>query len=498
MVPLFTVRVKVLRLLIGIHCYLAISNHALTPTPNKKVIIVGGGVGGLSIAARIAPLAREVHIFEKNARIGGRCGSFHVSVPYINGTFRHEYGPSLLLLPHVYEQLFTDCGTTAQACGLEMKQCVPAYQCVFDDGDCILVGYPDDATTSSSSGKNRFRKEILESRQKMDSFEPGGAKRWDEYMAACQAYLDCGLPNFIEQRLDLASFPAFLRQALGGFGKAWPLKPHSDVLDAIFQSDKMKAMASFQDLYVGLEPFRNDQQIFGGITDTTAPAVFGLLSAIELHPSNSKCGVFAPIGGFRAVTMAMEKLARELGVHIHCNTTVTKVTDNGVYFCDKIDESGRTNEFAEADLVIVNADLPYAASCLIQDDLDPTIPHFDWTNKRNSADLRFSSGVIAFHWSLDKELVDLNTHNVFLASGSREGAVQSWQALRDNQDDFSDGAPFNFYVHRASMTDATAAPLVRAFSLLLLCFLRISCSQFGSLFLLGMRFSSCFSSLQNT
>lgn len=72
--------------------------------------------------------------------------------------------------------------------------------------------------------------------------------------------------------------------------KAWPLKPHSDVLDAIFESDKMRALASFQDLYVGLEPYRNDNQLFGGVLQSTAPAVFGLLAAIELHPTNPLAG----------------------------------------------------------------------------------------------------------------------------------------------------------------------------------------------------------------
>ena len=68
------------------------------------------------------------------------------------------------------------------------------------------------------------------------------------------------------------------------------MKPHSDVLDAIFESPKLKALASFQDLYVGLEPYRNSNRIGGGVLATTAPAVFGLLAAIELHPSNSKAG----------------------------------------------------------------------------------------------------------------------------------------------------------------------------------------------------------------
>ena len=58
----------------------------------------------------------------------------------------------------------------------------------------------------------------------------------------------------------------------------------------IFSSEKMRALASFQDLYVGLEPYRNDALLGGGVLKSTAPAVFGLLAAIELHPSNEKSG----------------------------------------------------------------------------------------------------------------------------------------------------------------------------------------------------------------
>ena len=72
--------------------------------------------------------------------------------------------------------------------------------------------------------------------------------------------------------------------------QAWPLKPHSDVLDEMFESEKMRALASFQDLYVGLEPYKNKNQLFGGVLESTAPAVFGLLAAIELHPENKKSG----------------------------------------------------------------------------------------------------------------------------------------------------------------------------------------------------------------
>jgi len=62
----------------------------------------------------------------------------------------------------------------------------------------------------------------------------------------------------------------------------------------------MKALASFQDLYVGLEPYKNNDQFGGGVLKKTAPAVFGLLAALELHPSNNKAG-----GMFRLFSFAL-------------------------------------------------------------------------------------------------------------------------------------------------------------------------------------------------
>jgi hypothetical protein len=39
----------------------------------------------------------------------------------------------------------------------------------------------------------------------------------------------------------------------------------------------MRALASFQDLYVGVVPYRNNELLGGGVLKSTAPAVFGLL-----------------------------------------------------------------------------------------------------------------------------------------------------------------------------------------------------------------------------
>jgi hypothetical protein len=226
------------------------------------------------VAARIAssvPHAR-VTLLEKNANVGGRCGSFwveenlagedgnHEGLPSCASArarivaslppgdapmtslqtttttttrkryFRHERGPSLLLLPEVYRQIFVEATSpksragprkTAEDYGLKMLQCVPAYQVIFEDGDCLSVGFPAKVVEEEDTGTvdpAREEKE-RESRTKMDSYERNGAAKWDRYMAITAAYLDCGFPNFIEERLDLGSFPNFFGPIVQGFWK---------------------------------------------------------------------------------------------------------------------------------------------------------------------------------------------------------------------------------------------------------------------------------------
>jgi phytoene desaturase (3,4-didehydrolycopene-forming) len=174
--------------------------------------------------------------------------------------------------------------------------------------------------------------------------------------------------------------------------------------------------------------------------------------------TQSKSIVFAAVGGFQSVTNALERLGTELGTIILRDTTVTSIQDDGVHVLhtDK-DEA----EFLPADLVVCNADLPYATKSLLNNDRPPhegtasgsALPTFDWDDSFN-----FSSGVIAFHWSIKRSCDDLNTHNVFMVAGSRPQAELSWKTLRDNNGDVDETTPFNFYVHRASKTDPSAAP----------------------------------------
>lgn len=126
----------------------------------------------------------------------------------------------------------------------------------------------------------------------------------------------------------------------------------------------MIALASFQNLYVGLEPYVNSNQFGGGVLRKTAPAVFGLLAAIELHPTNGRGGVFAPVGGFRQVAESMYDLCQDVGIQFQFDSSVISITNEGVHCIRK--EGGRehTRGFIPADLVICNADLSFATKTI--------------------------------------------------------------------------------------------------------------------------------------
>ena len=63
-----------------------------------KVTIIGAGIGGLASAVLLATQGHEVHVFEKNDRVGGKMN-------YVkkNG-FHFDTGPSLITMPYILEK----------------------------------------------------------------------------------------------------------------------------------------------------------------------------------------------------------------------------------------------------------------------------------------------------------------------------------------------------------------------------------------------------------
>jgi len=283
--------------------------------------------------------------------------------------------------------------------------------------------------------------------------------------------LDAGLPLFIEQNWEkgLPVLPKFLINAL----LHWPLKSHHDQLGEFFESDRMRALFSFQDLYIGLSPY-------------TAPGVFSLLQSIELTN-----GIYYPIGGFAKIAEKMKTLCEDMGVKIHYDTSVSQIQvdpstrrvqgvrcnhhpsegeeeeeqkkkkkkKNAEEEAEKNSMSQKKshdNQLFSADVIVSNADLPYTEMELLRETPETMRDGFEQREKK----FKYSSSVVSICWAVKKRYdTALAHHSIFLSDKYRS----SWDNVFEPTDrpdlvfpdDYKD---FNFYVHAPSRTDPSCCP----------------------------------------
>ena len=69
---------------------------------SKEVVVMGGGVGGLSAAIYARLAGHNVLLLEASDSVGGKASEIKI------GGYRLDPGPSIIILPRVYRQLFQD------------------------------------------------------------------------------------------------------------------------------------------------------------------------------------------------------------------------------------------------------------------------------------------------------------------------------------------------------------------------------------------------------
>src|SRR5512135_56451 len=104
-----------------------------------RVVVVGAGVGGLAVAARLAALGHTVTVCEQAGEVGGKLGW------YARDGFGFDTGPSLLTMPQVFEELFAATGAPLRdVLRLAPVEPVARYR------------YADGTTVESSADLGRF------------------------------------------------------------------------------------------------------------------------------------------------------------------------------------------------------------------------------------------------------------------------------------------------------------------------------------------------------
>jgi 1-hydroxycarotenoid 3,4-desaturase len=246
------------------------------------VVCIGGGIGGLCAALRLAIQGRPVQLLEAGPRLGGKAGQCEVD----GRAF--DTGPTVLTMPWVFEALFEAAGSDFARVLRPQAQATLAQHY-----------YPDGSHVGLYT-------EAARSREAIGNFAGAAAARaFDAYMRHSKKLYDLSLEPFI----------AGPKPTLGGvWGRyGWQSLKLLRQLDA--GRTVMEAVQSFFDDPRLCQLFGRYATYSGGSPYAT-PATYSLIAYVEQQ------GVLALPGGLHALPEALGTLLRAHGASVRLQTPV--------------------------------------------------------------------------------------------------------------------------------------------------------------------------------
>ncbi|MDQ3313377.1 MAG: phytoene desaturase family protein [Verrucomicrobiota bacterium] len=364
---------------------------------SKDVIIIGAGPGGLASAILLAQAGLRVRIFERLPFVGGRTSTIEAQ------GFKFDLGPTFFLYPRILDEIFQAAGTTLRS-EVEMVQLDPQYRIQFGGGGQIdatpnLAEMERQIASIAPQDGPGFHRFIHENRRKMDLSQPClemPFNHWGDLL-----------------RTSMLKILPLLH----------PFESVDTYLRRFFSDPRVRLAFSFQSKYLGMSPFR-------------CPSLFSILSFLEYEH-----GVWHPLGGCGAVTAAMARVARALGVEIRLDEPVEEMLFAGSRAIGVCTASGEHR----ADSVVINADFAHAMSNLVPDRLRRR-----WTDAK-IARKKFSCSTFMLYLGVDRTFENLPHHTIHI-SERYEANLDEIERLKCVPADPS------FYVQNACVTDRTLAP----------------------------------------
>lgn len=363
----------------------------------RTALVVGAGVGGIAVAARLAKAGYAVTVLEKQSTPGGRLALL------ARDGFRFDMGPSLFLMPPVFAETYAALGQRMED-HLDLVRIDPTYRVHFHDGSHI-----------------ELTSDILRLRQQLEAIEPGSGTAALRFLAEGSNSYYTSLDKFVGR--NFYSWSEFL--SLRNLPLLFELKAlakHYSNTSRYFRDGRLRAAFSFQNMYLGLSPF-------------DAPATFSLLQYTELGE-----GVWFPRGGMYRIGESLASIAEGLGVRIRYDAPVQAIDVEGARATGVTLADG---EKLQADVVIANADLPYVYAALLPDD----------GTAASLARKKYTSSAIVFYWALRGAPSPLLTHHsVFLSDHVYRQSFEKIFKQHSLPDEPS------FYIHAPVRSDPSLAP----------------------------------------
>lgn len=339
-----------------------------------RVAVIGGGLGGLAAACTLAARGHKVTVFEKSEWIGGKAAVLEQE------GFRFDMGPTILTVPRVLERIFSEAGRKVTDY-LELLKLDPQWRCFYQDGSVLDL----------HSNEDKMVDEV-------DRFSPGtkSGQGYREFLK-------------FSERMNRISDEFYFWRSVGGLKDVFKFK---NVFSIKTMTDVM-AMRMGKSVGETVRKFVPDARVaqmldhftqYVGSSPEASPAVLCGIAHMQTDE-----GVWYPVGGTRAVPLALQKLAMELDVQFKLNCGIQRiVTDSKKRVTGVVTEAGENYQF---DLVVSNSDSVRTHREL----LDHQVPEFETRREYEPA----CSGVVMY-LGLRKRYEQLQHHNFVFSRDPEE------------------------------------------------------------------------------
>jgi phytoene desaturase len=285
---------------------------------NRRVVVIGAGLGGLSAACHLAGRGWDVQVIERGEGPGGRAGRFS------RDGFQFDTGPTVMTMPNVLAATFAAVGAET-ADFVSLRRLDPAYRASFADGSELRV----------RAGREAMADEV---RSVCGAAEAAAFDRYCEWLGRLYTV---EMNHFLDRNYDSAAdllrplAPVLTLARLGGWRRL------DTVVHRAFRDDRLQRLFSFQSLYAGVAP----QQ---------ALAVLAVISYMDVV-----AGVWFPAGGMHSIAAGLAAAAEKAGAQLQYDLPAERVLlaggDRGA-----VVGVATASGTISADAVVCNGDLPGA------------------------------------------------------------------------------------------------------------------------------------------
>jgi len=365
---------------------------------SKRIVIIGGGIGGLGTAGLFARKGYDVTLVEKNENLGGRANVFEA------GGFRYDMGPSWYLAPDIFAHWFELMGERVED-HLDLVKLAPSYRIFFRGGKPLDINSNIDVDSAT-----------------FDSIEPGAGEKLRSYLKQSEYQYEVATQHFMYKNYNRI-WDFFNKRVMTEGQKLSVFSTMHNFVSRYFQSHQLRQVMEYTMVFLGTSPYE-------------APALYNLMSHMDFNQ-----GVFYPRGGFYELITALGDIAEKNGARLRTSSPVDEILVRKGKAVGVRLESG---EVIDADVVISNADMQFTETRLLKGG-DRSYSKRYW-EKRTMAPSAF-----IIYLGISEKLPSLVHHNLLFSEDWRKNFDDIYKDPRLPEEP-------SLYVCAPSVTDQSVAP----------------------------------------